>query len=327
MADASGPVTWVITDGKIGMENQCVAIARRLGLEPVIKRVKLRSPWRQLSPWALRIGNHLALSPDGDQLDGPLPDLLLATGRHSVAASLAIGAMSGGGCLRVQIQNPGIDPGKFDLVVVPRHDRLAGANVLITKGAPHDVTPATLAAARQSFAQRLGGLPQPRIALLLGGNNGVYRFTSLAAENLAACLSTLVRGCGGSLMVTPSRRTGSKIETIFRQATATLPGEMWDGGGENPYLGYLAFADRILVTADSVNMVCEAVATGKPVQVIPLDGGSDKFRRFHQGLQQDGATRPFHGQFEQWPSAPFDDTGMVAERINQLLQARLLRSR
>jgi mitochondrial fission protein ELM1 len=102
---------------------------------------------------------------------------------------------------------------------------------------------------------------------------------------------------------------------------------MWDGGGENPYLGYLAFADRILVTADSVNMVCEAVATGKPVQVIPLDGGSDKFRRFHQGLQQDGATRPFHGQFEQWPSAPFDDTGMVAERINQLLQARLWRSR
>jgi len=322
MTASSNLITWVVTDGKVGMENQCVAVARRLGLAPVIKRVKLRSPWRQLSPWALRLGNQFALSPDGDQLDGPLPDLLLATGRHSVAASLAIGQMTGGRCVRVQIQNPGIAPSHFDLLVVPRHDRLSGANVLVTRGAPHDVTRDTLATARLKFASRLAALPQPRIALLLGGNNGVYRFTTLAAENLAACLSTLVRGCGGSLMVTPSRRTGAPIEAIFRRLMPDLPGEMWDGSGDNPYLGYLAYADRILVTADSVNMVCEAVATGKPVQVIPLDGGSDKFRRFHQGLQQDGATRSFQGLLEQWPPAPFDDTQMIAERIDLLLKAR-----
>jgi len=219
----------------------------------------------------------------------------------------------------VQIQNPGIDPRNFDLVVVPRHDQLTGPNVLVTRGAPHGVTPAALDAAREKFASRLAHLPQPRITLLLGGDNGVYKLTRLAAENLAQCLSTLARGSHGSVMVTPSRRTGAAIESIFKEKLAGVAGEFWDGTGDNPYLGYLAYADHIVVTADSVNMVCEAASTGKPVHVVPLDGGSDKFRRFHDGLVEDGITRPFRGALDSWSYPTFDDTGMVAERIKKML--------
>jgi len=315
-------IAWVVTDGKVGMENQCLAVARRLGIEPVVKRVKLRAPWKQLSPWALRLGNRWSLSPGGDQLDGPLPDILIATGRHSVSSSLAIRDLTKGRCLRVQIQNPGIDPGNFDLVVVPRHDRLSGPNVLVTRGAPHGVTPQALEAARSKFAPRFADLPHPRIALLLGGNNGVYKLTQLAAVNLAQCLSTLARGSHGSVLVTPSRRTGAAVEAIFRDRLAGVPGEMWDGSGDNPYLGYLAYADHIVVTADSVNMACEAASTGKPVHVVPLDGGSDKFRRFHDGLVEDGITRPFHGTLESWSYPTFDDTTLVADRIRSLLAQR-----
>jgi len=312
-------ICWVVTDGKVGMENQCLAIARRLGLDPVVKRVKMRAPWKQLSPWGLRLGNRWSLSPDGDQLDGPLPDLLIATGRHSVTSSLAIRDLTKGKCVRVQIQNPGIDPKNFDLVVVPRHDRLSGSNVLVTRGAPHGVTAAALEAAREKFAPRLAHLPRPRITLLLGGDNGVYKLTRSAAENLAQCLSTLARGSHGSVMVTPSRRTGAAIEAIFKEKLAGVAGEFWDGSGDNPYLAYLAYADHIVVTADSVNMACEAASTGKPVHVVPLDGGSDKFRRFHDGLVEDGITRPFHGTLESWSYPTFDDTGMVAERIRKML--------
>ena len=315
-------VCWVVTDGKVGMENQCVAVARRLGLDPIVKRVRMRAPWKQLSPWALRIGNRWSLSPEGAQLDGPLPDLLIATGRHSVTSSLAVREMTGGRALRVQIQNPGIDPSHFDLVVVPRHDRLSGPNVLVTRGAPHGVTPQALEAARERFAPRFAHLPHPRITLLLGGNNGVYRLNELAAKNLAECLSTLARGSHGSVLVTPSRRTGAAIEAGFRKRLAGVQGEIWDGTGDNPYLAYLAYADHILVTADSVNMVCEAASTGKPVHVVPLDGGSDKFRRFHEGLVRDGITRPFHGTLDSWSYGTFDDTGLVAARIREMLTQR-----
>ena len=156
------PLTcWVVTDGKLGMENQCLGLAEALGLAPVIKRVKLRTPWKQLSPAALRIGNRWSLSPSGDRLDGPPPDILIATGRQSVSSSLAIRQTRRDKTFRIQIQDPGIDPHYFDVVVVPRHDRLRGPNVLMTKGALTRVTAQRLAEAKLSFADRLGTLPHP----------------------------------------------------------------------------------------------------------------------------------------------------------------------
>ena len=42
---------WVVTDGKAGTENQCLGVAEALGLEPVVKRISVRSPWRELGPF------------------------------------------------------------------------------------------------------------------------------------------------------------------------------------------------------------------------------------------------------------------------------------
>ena len=42
---------WVVTGGNAGMEIQCIALAEAMGLVPVVKRIKLRSPWRQLTPF------------------------------------------------------------------------------------------------------------------------------------------------------------------------------------------------------------------------------------------------------------------------------------
>lgn len=41
---------WILTDGKIGMVNQCLGLARALGHEPVIKTIDLRRPWTWLPP-------------------------------------------------------------------------------------------------------------------------------------------------------------------------------------------------------------------------------------------------------------------------------------
>jgi mitochondrial fission protein ELM1 len=316
------PRCWIITDGKQGMESQCVGLAERLGLDPLIKRVCMRFPWRQLSPWPLMIGNRWALSKQGDGLDGPLPDLLIATGRHSVAASLAVRNLSHDQTFRVQIQAPGIAAGNFHLVVVPRHDKLRGDNVLTSAGALHRITDATLAAAREKFAGRLARFPAPRIAVLVGGSNGIYSLTFEAVERLAGQLATAVKQAGGSLLLTPSRRTGAQNEAVLRAGLADVPGEIWDGTNENPFLGYLAYADHIVVTSDSVNMVTEASATGKPVHVVDLAGGSAKFDRFHRLMREAGITRPYNGQLDTWTYTPPDDTGTVAAEIRRQMGLR-----
>ncbi len=73
---------------------------------------------------------------------------------------------------------------------------------------------------------------------------------------------------------------------------------MWDGTGDNPYFAFLALADAIVVTEDSVNMVTEAAGTGKPVYVQSLPGRSTRLARFHRLMQERGATRPFEGRLE-----------------------------
>ncbi len=123
----TGPATstcWVVTDGKAGMESQCLGLAEALGLDPVIKRVALRTPWRQLSPY-LRLGHgHALRRRSSDALAPPWPDLLIATGRHSIAASLYVRGQSrraGRPTVTVQVQDPG------DLAIAFRSRHRAGA--------------------------------------------------------------------------------------------------------------------------------------------------------------------------------------------------------
>ena len=312
---------WVITDGKAGMESQCVGLAEALGIETEIKRTRLRSPWRQLSPSILRDAPMRALSKRAAQLTSPWPELLIASGRQSVLPSLLVARESAGRTFRVQIQDPAIDPSRFDLIVVPRHDRLRGDNVVVTRGALHRVNVAKLDEARRHFAPRLAHLPHPRIAVMVGGDNDVFRLTPEIVTRLAQQLRALAEG-GASLLVTPSRRTGAANQAILRETLGGLTGEVWDGAGENPYFGYLAYADAIVVTEESVNMVSEAAATGKPVHLVSLSGGSAKFRRFREALEADGVVRPFTGGIERWTYPVVDDMAVVAQAVRDRMARR-----
>jgi mitochondrial fission protein ELM1 len=81
--------SWALTEGFAGMENQCVGLAEAVGLRCEIKRVRPpRMPLKYLSPslWP----NPLAGVVEGVVLAPPWPDVLISSGRGSVAAALAI---------------------------------------------------------------------------------------------------------------------------------------------------------------------------------------------------------------------------------------------
>tara|TARA_Y100001970_G_scaffold176071_1_gene214618 strand:- start:112 stop:447 length:336 start_codon:yes stop_codon:yes gene_type:complete len=107
----------------------------------------------------------------------------------------------------------------------------------------------------------------------------------------------------------------------IRAALAGLDVYIWDETGPNPYLGFLAHADSLIVTGDSVNMVSEAAATGKPVHVVHLEGGSKKFTRFHNAMTERGITRPFTGALETWTYERLDDMEVVVGEIQRRLAA------
>ena len=303
------------------MENQCLGLAEAIGITPVVKRIKLRSPWRQLSPY-LRLGKRFAFSRAGDQITPPWPDLLITTGRLSVPAALRVRNASGRRTLCVHIQDPVLDPKRFDLVVVPRHDDMTGPNVMTTRGALHRVSPAMLAAEAEKFRAQFAHLPRPWVAVLIGGANAVYQFSPREMLPLAEQLAALGRGMPASLLVTPSRRTGSANMVVLQAALVDIPHYIWDAG-PNPYYAMLALADYVVVTCDSVNMVSEACTTGKPVYVVDLPGGSEKFTKFHQAICDDGLARKFEGRLERWNYQPLNDMELVAARVKQMLLERM----
>jgi mitochondrial fission protein ELM1 len=313
------PIVWALHDGKAGMASQAVGLAEATGFAVVEKPLAIRFPWSSLPP-------QLWLSPlsAASGLEPPWPDLVVGCGRNAARPALAIKQASGGRTSAVQVQDPGVGRGRFDLMVVPAHDRLRGPRILVTLGAVHRVTAARLDAERARFSV-LATLPRPILSVLLGGSNRAYCLDLKRLAEIADAIAGILRETGGTALVTPSRRTSEAGIALLRDRLAGLSAQVWDGSGANPYLAYLSYADALLVTADSVSMVSEAAATGKPVHILELPGGDAKFARFHHAMRAAGIARPFAGRIESWSYPVPDDTVRAGTALRALVLERLAR--
>ena len=318
----AGHRAWLITDDKAGMQVQVKGVADALGLVWEQKVLNPAGIWRFMAPYGPpnpsdRVGAH------GTHLGPPWPDVVLATGRQSIPYLRAIKKRAGPSTFTVILQDPKTTARSADLIWVPEHDRRRGPNVITTLTAPHGFSKDRLGALAAHEPDWLAALPRPRIGVILGGKNAVYRFTEADDDRLEAALLTLA-GLGASFLVTPSRRTHKRLVTAVERATANAPRFLWNGEGDNPYPAFLAHADRFLVTGDSVNMTGEPLATGKPVWVFEPSGGSAKFARFHQSLRRYGATRSMPEpitSLDEWSYEPLDAAVAIAREI----EARWLR--
>ena len=164
---------------------------------------------------------------------------------------------------------------------------MRGDNVISTVGSLHEISPSTLAAAAEQFAPRIAAHSAPRFVVLLGGPNKAFPdFPRRAADLLEWGLRQCAQSDGGSLLISTSRRTPSAVVDDARRVAESADGECYEGGGDNPYVAYLAAAKAIGVTPDSINMVSEALGVGVPVVTDATHSRSDKFRRFYQLLDQ-----------------------------------------
>jgi hypothetical protein len=312
---------WVVSEGMAGTENQCLGLAEALGFRPAVKKIAVRAPWRWLPPklWPRPLA---ALSNTGDPLAPPWPDVLIASGRKAAAPARAVRRASGGATFTVFVQAPPLGASAFDAVVAPRHDDVTGANVVPVVGALTRVTRKRLDDAYRRFQPLVKDLPRPRAAVLVGGSSKAHRLTAARAQQLADGLKAMHARTGCSFLITTSRRTGADNARRLRQALAEVPHVFHEAGvsaGENPYFGFLAHAEEIVVTEDSVTMACEAASTGRPVQVVALEGGKSKFDRFHTQLRDLGIARPFDGELAGRAVAPLDETRRAAGKVKAWL--------
>jgi mitochondrial fission protein ELM1 len=310
--------TWILTDGQRGMVNQCLGLTSAMNITALSKDINLNIPWKWLPP-ALTPKRFYIISDHTNYISPPWPDLLIATGRKSVAPALAVKKANNGNTFCVQIQNPGACYKYFDTVVVPFHDKIDGGNVIRTLGSLHGITPKVLDQAKQRFLHEIHSLPKPLVTVLLGGNNSAYKMNKTISHKIANDLLNLCSTKGYGLAISSSPRTPADTINIIKDRLTDKINEkkvfFWYGNGPNPYMSLLAHADAILITSDSVNMISEASATGKPISVLHLPNASKKFDRFHTVMEQAGVTRPFTGDIESWSYTIPDYMKEVAAEI------------
>ena len=127
---------------------------------------------------------------------------------------------------------------------------------------------------------------------------------------------------GGSVLATTSRRTPAHVGSSLRDRLRGVPGLIWTDGadGPNPYAGLLAWADRIVCTADSVNMLSEACATWVPVFVAGHEQIEGRPRRFVESVLQSGRVRALDEALEPFAVKPLRETARVAAEVRQRLR-------
>ncbi|MEA2079561.1 MAG: ELM1/GtrOC1 family putative glycosyltransferase, partial [Pseudomonadota bacterium] len=174
---------------------------------------------------------------------------------------------------------------QFDLVITTPQYRLPERdNVLQNVLTLHSVSAERLADEAGNWKSRFMHLPKPCTGVIVGGNSGPYTLGPKAVESIAGQANRMAAQRGGSLLISTSARTPKTVIQLLKQAVS-VPHYLyhWQANDRaNPYFGILALSDELIVTADSVSMLSEACATGKPVYMAELGGYGYPMRPGHK---------------------------------------------
>jgi uncharacterized protein len=319
MSDA--PRVWVLQGKRAGDNAQACELARRLGW-PFETRT-LRYNHLRLVPNLLNGCGLLSVAKrSSEPLLPPWPDLVIGAGKRMVPVALWIKRQSGGKARIIAIGRPRAPLAWFDLVVTTPQYGLPSTDNLIEVALPFALPVAQpeneLAQWRATFA----ALPQPWTGVLVGGPVAPFRMTRQA---IAALARRLDQQATGSLLVSTSPRTppwvADRLEQTLRQPKSIF---RWRPDAPNPHQAILALANSFVVTEDSVSMVAEAKATGRPVAVHPLQrspfmvGWSAK-KGLAATLARHGLLMPPRDNRRIDPRALLDDREVI-KRIHDLMR-------
>lgn len=287
-------ILWALMDNRRGSVGQALGVINALPKHfEVIEKKLTYNKLSGLPNW-LRGRTLIGIDSNSKkEILAPWPDYVLSISRRTAPIARYIKKQNPATKL-IQLMHPGNTGLKdFDLVVVPEHDKNKGyaANIHYIVGCPHRITPEFLANAQKVWENKFVHLPHPRTALIIGGAIKGKPFSTENALALGQAVKDLKAKIGGSLLITTSRRTGCEPEKIIIEQLKDIPQftYLWGDTSENPYSGFLACSDNIVVTGDSVSMCCEATGSGKPIYLFTgKDWLTPKHLRFVQSLYDSG---------------------------------------
>ncbi|MFT3987560.1 ELM1/GtrOC1 family putative glycosyltransferase [Aestuariivirga sp.] len=252
---------------RTGDNAQTRHLADALGLPYEIKQLGYNALHHL--PSALR-GASLASLDDASRalIVPPWPRLVIAVGKRSVPVARFIKKASGGAAKLVHIGRPRAPLDLFDLVVTTPQYQLPRAPNVVELALPFSAMSPVSDAERERWSAEWKDLPRPLFAVSLGAGRFPQRLGAMEVLELSEQLKMLART--GHILLLASPRT--KPEVLKNLAERLGPGASAYpfNRQDNPYRAALDLADRVVVTSDSMSMLGEAIASGKPVSIFEL---------------------------------------------------------
>ncbi len=268
---------WLLTGGKAGDDSQARLLASELACPVEEKPLVFKSAYVKGKPWFRASFAHLAEGVEHG-LRPPWPTLVLAIGRRPTMAALEIVKRSGGVTRVVVLGRPRQGRG-VALSIAPAQFLVSDDDAVLRVPWPL-LCPDLLRieAAVENWKSRFAALPRPVTAVLVGGATVPYALGSREGKDLVAAVRRATRE-QGSIYFCTSRRSGRSLVRALQSCVSERPQQerlfAWSASGqeENPYLALLGFADRFVVTGDSLSMMLEVAQLSKPLALhIPPFG-------------------------------------------------------
>ncbi len=290
---------WALLDSRMGSVNVIRGVLQQFSADEfdIVEKQIVYTPLAKL-PNFIKGASCLGLTGESKKgLSAPFPDLVISGTRRTASVARWIKKKSKGSSKIVQMLHPGPGAGlsDFDAIFVPEHDKgkKYSSNIVYTVGSPTRTSAKAMTDARAKWEPVFNGLdlPRPWTTVIVGGAVKGKPFTLENARAFAEEVLKLKQEIGGSILITDSWRTGEKPREEIMNILKNIPAYtyLWGEKKENPYMGYLACADNIIVTGDSVSMTCESCGTGVPVYVFCGQNWlTPKQLRFVQSLYDNG---------------------------------------
>lgn len=255
---------WVLLGPHKGDNNQVLALAEALGLP--FRSIDCRYRWYGHLPAVCRAESLSPLTAECRiEIAAPWPSLVLGIGQRSAPVARYIKRQSGGRTKVVRLGDPMVNPALFDLVITTTQYAVRDAANVIR-------LPVTITTAGETPPDGVEGrwleqFARPRRLLIIGGKTSLWSFPPRAISDAAKELNDRARREGGSVIAVTSPRTSPQLLTAARESLG--PANVVAG----PFPRYgvlLSEADEVHVTGDSVSMLSDAIASGKPVGLVRL---------------------------------------------------------
>jgi len=219
-----------------------------------------------------------------------------------------------------------------------RSDDFAAHLTLESTGEPHNIVmmlaptlidPQQLESKGDELRRSLGLAADEKLNMLaIGGDGAGYHYDAESVQQLAQLMVQEHQRSGRRWLLTTSRRTGKVLE---QQLKHSIPAELladcvwWSEAPRKVMAAYMGAADQLFITADSMSMIAEAIASARPTVILQPERAQPepRYREALQRYEHSGLCRlALLGQ----PFAPAPESSDAVARAKEALLDELTAS-